>query len=101
MTRDTFVLWGAFDDMRLPDFRLLDEAAMRGVLHIDLWSDDAILTATGKPPKFPVAERKYLLESIRFVDTVKVTDDPKHQPSLDDKKMIEDIYQGMGMPIPK
>lgn len=27
--------------------------------------------------------------------------DPKHQPSLTDKKMIEDIYQGMGMPVPK
>jgi hypothetical protein len=27
--------------------------------------------------------------------------DPKHQPSLNDKKMIEDIYKGMGMPIPK
>jgi len=27
--------------------------------------------------------------------------DPHHQPSLNDKKMIEDIYRGMGMGIPK
>lgn len=27
--------------------------------------------------------------------------DPKHQPSLDDKKLIEDIYVQMGRPIPK
>lgn len=26
--------------------------------------------------------------------------DPKHQPSLNDKKMIEDIYRSMGMPVP-
>lgn len=27
--------------------------------------------------------------------------DPKHKPSLEDKKTIEDIYKSMGMPIPK
>jgi len=27
--------------------------------------------------------------------------DPKHQPSLDDKKLIEGIYVSMGRPIPK
>ena len=27
--------------------------------------------------------------------------DPKHKPSLDNKKMIEDIYRGMGREIPK
>jgi hypothetical protein len=26
---------------------------------------------------------------------------PEHKPSLDDKKLIEGIYQQMGMPIPK
>ena len=27
--------------------------------------------------------------------------DPKHKPSLEDKKLIEDIYKQMGMSIPK
>src|SRR5262249_4020166 len=27
--------------------------------------------------------------------------DPKHKPSLEDKKLIEDIYKQMGMPIPQ
>lgn len=27
--------------------------------------------------------------------------DPKHKPSLEDKKLIEDIYKQMGMPVPR
>ena len=73
---------GAFDDLRLNDFRLLDVASKRGPLHVKLWSDEAVVSATGRNPKFPLAERKYLLESIRFVDIVEVTDDPQPSPGL-------------------
>jgi cytidyltransferase-like protein len=72
------VVAGAFDDLRLQDFRFLDAAAQRagGPVVVELWSDDAVRAATGQPPKFPAAERKYLLEAIRFVERVNVIDEP-------------------------
>ena len=79
--RDEIIVAGAFDDMRLNDFRFLDEAAQRGSLRINLWSDAAVFTATGKAPKFPLSERQYLLEAIRFVKSVQVTNDPRELPS--------------------
>jgi cytidyltransferase-like protein len=75
--RDEITVSGAFDDLRLNDFRALDEASQRGRLHVRLWSDDAIVATTGNAPKFPLAERKYLLESLRFVDHVDVIDEPQ------------------------
>jgi cytidyltransferase-like protein len=73
------VVAGAFDDLRLKDFRLLDNAAQRagGPVAVELWSDDAVRAATGRPPKFPAAERRYLLEAIRFVERVNVIDEPR------------------------
>src|SRR4051794_29058836 len=65
------VLGGEFDDLRLRDFRLLHEASRRGRVRVNLWSDEAMIAA-GIEPKFPLAERKYLLESIRYVDSVHV-----------------------------
>jgi cytidyltransferase-like protein len=66
------VLGGAFDDMRLRDFQLLRAAAVRGgPVRVNLWSDEAAVAA-GVALKFPLAERKYLLESIRYVDEVRV-----------------------------
>jgi cytidyltransferase-like protein len=62
---------GSFDDMRLNDFRFLDEASKRGdALTVRLWSDDLVVRETGKPPKFPYSEREYLLQSLRFVNQV-------------------------------
>jgi cytidyltransferase-like protein len=68
---------GPFDDLRFADFRFLDEAAKLGnSLRVMLWSDQAIQAATGKLPKFPLKERRYVLESVRFVDEVTPTDTP-------------------------
>lgn len=61
---------GAFDDIRSPDIRFLEEAARFGPLTVGLWSDDHILKVSGAAPKFPEAERRYFLESIRFVSRV-------------------------------
>jgi cytidyltransferase-like protein len=41
-----------------------------GPVHIYLWDDNTINTLTGKEPKFPLAERLYHLESVRFVSQV-------------------------------
>ena len=75
------VIAGAFDDMQLAHFRLLHEASKRGRVRVNLWSDHAILVASGKPPKFPVAERTYVLSAIRFVDSVNVIDHPQRDDS--------------------
>ncbi|HEV2328639.1 MAG TPA: adenylyltransferase/cytidyltransferase family protein [Verrucomicrobiae bacterium] len=64
------VVCGAFDDIRSRDLRFLEEAARLGELTILLWSDQEIERFTGKPPKFSVAERKYVLSAIRYVGRV-------------------------------
>jgi cytidyltransferase-like protein len=61
---------GAFDDLRFKDYRFLDEAAKLGPLQAFLWSDDALLAVTDKPPKFPRAEREYALQANRHVSSV-------------------------------
>jgi len=61
---------GAFDDVRSPEARFLHEASRLGELHVALWSDEVVRAVTGRPPKFPAEERKYLLEAFRYVGTV-------------------------------
>ena len=61
------VVAGSFDDMRARHFRFLEEASKLGSLHVLLWSDEAVQQLEGKAPKFPQAERMYLLEAIRYV----------------------------------
>jgi cytidyltransferase-like protein len=70
MTGNVFVS-GAFDNIQSHQIRFLEEAAKLGPVTAVLWSDDLITRALGKPPKFPEAERLYLLQSIRFINEVK------------------------------
>jgi cytidyltransferase-like protein len=58
---------GSFDDLRSRHVRFLQEASRLGDLHVLLWSDDVVRRLTGRPPKFPQAERQYLIEAIRYV----------------------------------
>ena len=64
--REALVL-GVFDDLRSPNVRFLEEAARLGDVRVLLPSDEAIERATGHPPSFPQAERRYLLEAVRYV----------------------------------
>lgn len=66
------VVSGAFDDLRLRQVRFLHEASRLGKVQVFLWADEAVLAHTGSPPRFPLEERQYLLESLRFVDQVQV-----------------------------
>jgi cytidyltransferase-like protein len=61
---------GGFDDIRSRDIRFLEDAASFGPLNVVLWSDRAIEQATGGPPKFPMAERLYFLQAVRYVTRV-------------------------------
>jgi cytidyltransferase-like protein len=64
------IVSGAFDDIRSRQLRFLEEAAKLGELTVLLWSDEAVQKQTGKPPKFPLAERSYFLNAVRYVTRV-------------------------------
>ena len=64
------VVSGGFDDIKSRDLRFLEEASKLGDLTVLLSSDSAIRQATGKPPKFPLAERGYFLNAVRYVNRV-------------------------------
>ncbi len=61
---------GPFDNLRAHHIRFLEEAARAGELTVLLWPDETILVTTGQPPRFPLAERRYFLEAVRYVARV-------------------------------
>lgn len=70
--KSEIVLCAPFDNINIRHIRLLHEASRLGPVHIYLWDDAAINTLTGKDAKFPLAERLYHLESVRYVSKVTV-----------------------------
>lgn len=66
---------GSFDDFRSRHVRLLHEAHRLGKVHVVLWSDRMMVAVTGRPPKFPTAERHYLVRTNRYVADVVLADD--------------------------
>lgn len=64
------VLSGSFDDLRSHHVRLLHEASKLGEVQVLLWSDETVRALEGQAPKFPEAERAYLLQAIRYVSRV-------------------------------
>ena len=67
---------GGFDSLHAREMRFLEEAARLGAVHLLLWSDALALTAGGQAPAFPQEERRYLLESVRYVSRVSLLDEP-------------------------
>lgn len=65
--RPQVVVSGGFDDLRPRQLRFLEEASKLGNVTVVLWSDETLKLATGAPPKFPLAERKYVLEAVRYI----------------------------------
>ena len=76
----TVAVLGAFDNLRSQDIRFLEEASKFGAVHVLLWSDEVVAAVTGKPPKFPFAERHYLLQAIRYVKSVGQIDTLPYDP---------------------
>ena len=64
------VVSGGFDNIKSADLRFLEEASNLGQLTVLLWPDEAIQRVTGKSPKFPLAERSYFLNAVRYVSRV-------------------------------
>jgi cytidyltransferase-like protein len=61
------VVSGGFDDIKSQDLRFLEESAKLGELSVLLWPDETLQKLTGKAPKFPMAERLYFLNAVRYV----------------------------------
>ena len=78
------VVTGAFDDIRSRHLRFLEEAAKLGELTVLLWPDEALQKFTGQPPKFPLAERLYFLNAIRYVSRVIPVSGPVNPDQLAD-----------------
>jgi cytidyltransferase-like protein len=68
------VVSGPFDNLRSRELRFLEEASKLGHLTVLLWPDETIARISGSKPKFPLAERRYLLDAVRTVDRVVVAD---------------------------
>ena len=67
---DQVIVSGGFDDIRSRDLRFLEEAAKLGELSVLLWPDEVLRKLNGQPPKFPLVERLYLLNAVRYVSRV-------------------------------
>ncbi len=70
------IVSGGFDELKSRDIRFFEEASKLGELTVLLWPDATLEKLTGKPPKFPLAERNYFLNAIRYVSRVIDIKDP-------------------------
>ncbi|MCH5374444.1 MAG: adenylyltransferase/cytidyltransferase family protein, partial [Planctomycetes bacterium] len=68
--RQPILVSGGFDDIRSQHLRFLEEAARLGDLHVLLWPDETLEQIHGEPPKFPLEERRYFLNAVRYVARV-------------------------------
>jgi cytidyltransferase-like protein len=64
------VVSGGFDDIKSRDLRFFEEASKFGELTVLLWPDETLQAQTGQAPKFPLVERLYFLEAVRYVSRV-------------------------------
>jgi cytidyltransferase-like protein len=69
-TAKTVIVSGAFDDLKSRGIRFLEEASRLGKLTVLLWPDETLVEQTGNAPKFPLVERLYFLEAVRYVSRV-------------------------------
>lgn len=76
------VVSGGFDDIRCADVRFLQEAARFGPLHVLLWNDASLRSATGREPKLPQQERLYVLQAVRYVAAVHLVEAPADTTAL-------------------
>ena len=84
------IVSSGFDDIRSRDLRFLEEAAKLGELTVLLWPDATLQKLTGKPLKFPLAERSYFLNAVRYVSRVVEAD-----ASADSNALPRDFHGGV------
>ena len=79
----------SLDDLNIAHVRLLECAAEQGPVHLVLWSDEAIVSVTGCQPKFPLPERRYAAQAIRYIEEVHIIEGP-----LDPQALIAGMAPG-------
>lgn len=85
------IVSGAFDNVRARDLRFLQEAAKLGEVTVLLWPDNTVEQFSGKAPKFPLAERLYFLNAVRYVSHV-ITDNVPATPDTLPKNIKADLW---------
>jgi cytidyltransferase-like protein len=96
------VVTGAFDDIRSRQLRFLQEAAKLGEVTVLLWPDETLQSLTGKPPKFPQAERLYFLNAVRYVSRVIPVNGPVNPDELPGAENFRpEVWVGLESPSNK
>ena len=88
------IVSGGFDNFKSGDLRFLEEAAKLGELTVVLWPDATLERLTDQAPKFPLAERSYLLSAVRYVSKVVEADAAADLNSLP-KNLDADLWADM------
>ncbi|MFN0128523.1 MAG: adenylyltransferase/cytidyltransferase family protein [Verrucomicrobiales bacterium] len=89
--RTQVIVSGGFDDIRSRHLRFLEEAAKLGELTVLLWPDAALERVTGQAPKFPLAERLYFLNAVRYVSHV-IEGAPQTHPDALPSNLRPDLW---------
>ena len=72
MSAASVIVAGGFSSLQGPTIRFLEEAGRWGRVHVVLWEEPA----PDGPAKYPAAERRYVLENIRYVSSVSIGEGP-------------------------
>lgn len=83
------IISSGFDDVHSRHIRFLEEASKLGEVVVLLWTDKTLEQYTGKAPKFPLAERLYFLNAVRYVSRViplEESADPNALPEINGLK---------------
>jgi cytidyltransferase-like protein len=83
------IVSGGFDDIKARDLRFLEEAAKLGELTVLLWPDAELEKVSGRPPKFPLVERRYFLNAVRYVSRVVEADGSTRFDSLPENLPVD------------
>lgn len=65
------VVTDAFDGIDTSTLLRLKAAAAGGRVTLALWDDQLVERQTGRPPRFPLSERRYMARAVRWVSDVK------------------------------
>lgn len=76
------IVSGGFDDLKSRDLRFLEEASKLGELSALVWPDAALQRLNDHAPKFPLAERLYFLNAVRYVSRVLAAGDANNLDAL-------------------
>jgi len=66
---------GGFFSLHAPGLRFLEEASKLGRVHVLLVENEAGAPSPDGAARYPVAERRYILENIRYVSSVSVVEE--------------------------